>query len=326
MNEPLSRLKAAFHTQRRAIEAALQREIAALPPAVRPVARHILEAGGKRLRPMLVLLTAHALGASGEGLYPPAVALEMLHSATLIHDDILDGAALRRGRPAAHTIFGLVPAILAGDALLAHANAIMARSGLPELTRCAADAIMATAAGEIEEINALQTPQMSQDDYLRIITGKTAYLIQAACEAGAILAGAAPHLQQAARAYGLGLGIAFQLVDDALDYAAQTSTLGKPQGGDLREGKRTLPLLLYLETLPHDERHMVATRIHHRQLTDAEHQAILDQVHQGGFALKTIAAAKRYVDDALTALQGLPPSPEREVLEALGSYVLTREK
>lgn len=325
--DPIARLKLAFRAELPAIDAALQNELAQLPAPVQPVARHVLEAGGKRLRPMLTLLTARALGGGGDAaLYPTAVALELLHSATLIHDDILDGAATRRGRPAAHTVFGLAPAILAGDALLAHANAIMARPGLPALTACAAAAILATAAGEIDEINAQTAPELSQADYLRIITGKTAYLIQAACEAGALLARARADHVAAAQRYGLGLGIAFQLVDDALDYAGSANALGKPRGGDLREGKRTLPLLLLLETLPEAERRVLTDRLQRRALSEAEQAELLARVTSGGFAHATVAAARQHVDSALEALAGFPPSAERDLLHALAHFVLHREQ
>ncbi len=320
-------LKRAFHIELPTIEAALQEEIAQLPPPIQPVARHVLEAGGKRLRPMLTILTARALGSSAtNGLYTTAVALEFLHSATLIHDDILDNAATRRGRPAAHTVFGLTSAILAGDALLAHANAIMARTGLPALTACAAQAILATASGEIEEIAALQAPHLSQEDYLRIITGKTAYLIQAACEAGALLAHAPAAALEAARTYGLGLGIAFQLIDDALDYSGSATTLGKPHGGDLREGKRTLPLLLFLESLPAAHRHHLTDRIQRRALSEADQAVLLAQVARGGFVQATVATAQHHVEKALAALVHFPSSMERDLLHALAHFVLQREQ
>jgi octaprenyl-diphosphate synthase len=319
-------LKLAFQAELPAIHAAIHEEIARLPQAVQPVARHVLDAGGKRLRPMLTILTARALGGAEVHLHATAVALELLHSATLIHDDILDGATTRRGRPAAHTVFGLVPAILAGDALLAHANAIMARPGIPALTTCAAQAILATAAGEIEEIAAMDAPALSQEAYLEIITGKTAYLIQAACEAGAILARADAAVVDAARRFGLGLGIAFQLVDDALDYAATEAALGKPQGGDLREGKRTLPLLLFLESLPDNERGELADRIQRRELSAADFADIQQRVVDGGFARATVEKAQAYVHSALSALSLFPESPEREILHTIGEYVLKREK
>lgn len=322
----IARLKRAFEAELPAIHTAIHEEIARLPQAVQPVARHVLGAGGKRLRPMLTILTARALNGEETHVYATAVALELLHSATLIHDDILDGATTRRGLPAAHTVFGLVPAILAGDALLAHANAIMARPGIPALTACAAQAILATAAGEIQEIAAMQAPALSQDAYLEIITGKTAYLIQAACEAGAILAQAASALVDASRRFGLGLGIAFQLVDDALDYAATATTLGKPQGADLREGKRTLPLLLFLESLSPEERHALAHRIQRRELSHAELADICKRIVDGGFARATVEAARAYVQSAMDALALFPQSPQRELLRTIGEYVLKREK
>ncbi|NLY41297.1 MAG: polyprenyl synthetase family protein, partial [Desulfovibrionales bacterium] len=182
MNNAIAQLKIAFLKELPAINAAIQHEIDLLPALVRPVADHVVNAGGKRLRPMLTILFARALGFAGENLHTLAGSLEFLHSATLMHDDIVDNAELRRGRPAAHTIFGLTPTILAGDVLLALANEIVSRSNNPALTNCISKAIMHTATGEIMEIAAIRNARISRQEYIEIITGKTAYLIQAACE------------------------------------------------------------------------------------------------------------------------------------------------
>jgi octaprenyl-diphosphate synthase len=254
MNEAFAQLKVAFLKELPVINAAIGREIDALPALVRPVAAHVMDAGGKRLRPMLTILFARALGFRGENLHTLASSLEFLHSATLMHDDILDNADLRRGKPAAHTLFGITPTVLAGDVLLALANEIVARTGNPALTSCISQAIMQTATGEIMEIAAIRKADISRGEYIEIITGKTAYLIQSACEFGVIAAEGSGRAREGARTFGLNLGIAFQLVDDALDYTSRADTSGKPLGGDLREGKFTLPLLLYLQSLPEEQR------------------------------------------------------------------------
>ena len=263
MNDAFAQLKIAFLKELPAINAAIQKEVDALPALVKPVAGHVMEAGGKRLRPMLTILFARALDFRGDNLHTLASSLEFLHSATLMHDDILDNADLRRGKPSAHTRFGITPTILAGDVLLALANEIVARTDIPALTSCISRAIMQTATGEIMEIAAIRNSGITRSEYIEIITGKTAYLIQSACEFGVIAAGGSERVRSAARDFGLNLGIAFQLVDDALDYTSRADTSGKPLGGDLREGKFTLPLLLYLESLPDDMR-----RITTQELTD----------------------------------------------------------
>jgi octaprenyl-diphosphate synthase len=326
MNDALAQLKVAFLKELPAINDAIAGEIDALHPLVRPVAAHVMDAGGKRLRPMLTILFARALDFRGDDLHTLASALEFLHSATLMHDDILDNAEMRRGKPAAHMQFGLTPTILAGDVLLALANEIVARAGNTDLTSCISRAIMQTASGEIMEIAAVRNAGISRAEYIEIITGKTAYLIQSACEFGVIAAGASERQREAARSFGLNLGIAFQLVDDALDYTSGADTSGKPLGGDLREGKFTLPLLLYLESLPEEER---ADTI--RELTDADlhperQDRIITAISTSGFAGRTRDEAKSYLALASQALDVLPVCPEKHLLGAMIDFVLTRDR
>ena len=326
MNDALAQLKVAFLKELPAINAAIQGEIEALHPLVRPVAAHVMEAGGKRLRPMLTILFARALSFRGNDLHTLASSLEFLHSATLMHDDILDNADLRRGRPAAHIRFGVTPAILAGDVLLALANEIVARSGNPALTACIARAIMETASGEIMEIAAVRNASLTRAQYIDIITGKTAYLIQSACEFGAIAAGASERQRTAAREFGLNLGIAFQLVDDALDYTSGAETSGKPLGGDLREGKFTLPLLLYLESLAEKDRVDTVRELTEADLPAARQDRIIADIVAGGFAGRTRDEAKAYLALASRALDVLPVSLETNLLGAMIDFVLKRDR
>lgn len=326
MNDAFAQLKVAFVRELPAINAAIQAEIDALHPLVRPVAAHVMDAGGKRLRPMLTILFARALNFRGDDLHTLASSLEFLHSATLMHDDILDNADLRRGKPAAHTLFGLTPTILAGDVLLALANEIVARTGNPPLTACISKAIMQTASGEIMEIAAVRNAGITRAEYIEIITGKTAYLIQSACEFGVIAAGASERLRSAARSFGLNLGIAFKLVDDALDYTSGTDTSGKPLGGDLREGKFTLPLLLYLESLPDEERQATIRELTDADLNPARQDRIIAEIASKGFADQTRDAAKSYLALASQALDVLPVCLEKNLLGAMVDFVLTRDK
>lgn len=326
MNEAFAQLKAAFLKELPAINAAIGREIKALPAPVQPVAAHVMDAGGKRLRPMLTILFARALGFRGEDLHTLAASLEFLHSATLMHDDILDNAELRRGRPAAHTLFGLTQTVLGGDVLLALANEIVARTGDPALTACISRAIMQTATGEIMEIAAIRKADITRAEYIEIITGKTAYLIQSACEFGVIAAQGSPRIREAARTFGLNLGIAFQLVDDALDYTSGADTSGKPLGGDLREGKFTLPLLFYLESLPAAQREAVTRELADAGLDPARQDRIIRDIAERGFAGKTRDEAKSYLALASRALDVLPEGLEKKLLGAMIDFVLTRDK
>jgi octaprenyl-diphosphate synthase len=304
----------------------LEAQAERLHQSVRPTVRHVLEAGGKRLRPALTILTARALGYRGDDFLPLACSLEFLHSATLLHDDILDGARLRRGRQSAHTLFGTTHTILVGDALLALANRLVAEYGVPDLTRHLSEALLRTATGEIQEIAHLRDTDLAIATYYEIITGKTAFLIQAACRCGAVFAGASEDLEEAAADYGLSLGIAFQLVDDALDYTSPSSVSGKPAASDLKEGKVTLPLLLYLADLDPQERRRLAEDFKMDRLSPDDLDNLRETVVSGGYADKTREAAASYLARAETALAPFPASPERELLALALAPMLDRKK
>lgn len=330
------KLKAYLAAELPRINKTLDAEVAVLHPLVRPVAEHVLRAGGKRLRPLLTLLTARALAArgakndapcrgnAGPDLYPLACSVELLHSATLLHDDILDGADLRRGLPAAHTVFGQTETVLAGDALLALANRIVARYGDARLTEAIAEAIVQTATGEIVEIAHQRSTDHGHDTYIGIVTGKTAWMLRAACELGALAAQAPAHAVEAAAGFGLNLGIAFQIVDDALDFAASPKDTGKPVGGDLREGKLTPPLIYYLETLTPHERDAFVARFRLGAFDDAAVAAVAADLQARGCHAKTRNLAVQYLDKASACLGALPDTPERRILLQSIEYVLNR--
>ncbi len=309
-----------------AINRYLESATETLNPMVQPVVRHVLLAGGKRLRPLLTILTARAMGYRGDDVYPLACSLEFLHSATLLHDDILDGAKLRRGRESAHVRFGSTHTILAGDVLLALANRLVAEYDNPELTKLLSEALLQTATGEILEIAHLRDVDLPLSTYFSIITGKTAYLIQAACQCGAVLAGASPELIQAAADLGHHIGVAFQLVDDALDYTSPATVSGKPTGGDLKEGKVTLPLLLYLQGLPFEERRRLAEDFRQDQLSAEDIEYLRGNVVAGGHAEKTREMAGESLAKAQAALAKFPPSPEAELIGDVLAPMLARDK
>jgi octaprenyl-diphosphate synthase len=331
----------------------LARETRELPELVRAVAEHVLMAGGKRLRPLLTILffrcTSRITGEQvspassspssppgASDIYPLACSMEFLHSATLLHDDILDGSNLRRGQATAHLVYGKTETILAGDVLLALANRLVAEYGDARLSWRVAEAIMRTASGEIQELEWIKRPTLSQGHYLDIITGKTAYLIQAACHCGALAAGGDEQVAQAALDYGINLGIAFQLTDDALDYSALAEVAGKPVGNDLREGKLTLPLICYLETLPEAERQETLAWV--RALGAAadpgalsaqdtvRHDQVVQMVRDAGCVEKTRTRAGQYVALAEKALTSLPECLERVALQEALQQTLHREK
>jgi len=304
----------------------LGKEADQLNGLVRDVAKHIIGSGGKRIRPILTLLFARALGYEKDDYHAIACSLELLHSATLLHDDYLDDAELRRGKPAAHLVFGRTETILAGDALLALANEMAARYGKAKLSWLLAKGTMETAMGEIEEIAFSKNPSLDRQIYMDIIIGKTARLIECACRCGATLAGATPEQEDAAGEYGLNLGIAFQLVDDALDYASPTSETGKPEGGDLKEGKVTLPLILLMEDGDGAGCETLLEALKEKSLSDEQCQDILTQVREGRYSEKTREEAAAYVEKAKACLNGFEPGEELAVLKQAADFVLTRTK
>ena len=310
------------------IDAALSDNVASMSPPVRRMAEHVLHAGGKRLRPMLTVLMAHLLGYRDKDIYPLAATMEMMHAATLLHDDVIDNADTRRGKIAAHRLFGVTEAILAGDALLARASSVIASYRDMRLADCIALSMEKTAAGQILELERQAAGSLDLDGYFEVIQGKTAWMIRASCELGAIKAGADEATVNLAAEYGLQLGMAFQIVDDALDFTPSGKT-GKPEGGDLREGKLTPPLHLYLESLPAAERQAFCERFAKGDLADAEVIRITGLVRAGGFDIAARDMADSYLDKARAAFISLtgimPESKEKTILEAVIRYVRDRE-
>ena len=318
-------LKARLALELPGINRALNKAVDTLPEPVRPVARHIFDAGGKRLRPLLTVLTSRLLGHESKNIQDLAITLEMLHAATLLHDDVLDNAVSRRGKPAAHTLFDVSSVILAGDALLAGANALVAHYGDTRLTRCFSEATSRTAAGEILEIAAQRRVDSSSADYEDMVRGKTAWLIRAACEMGALAAGADDASVAAAAAYGENLGMAFQMVDDALDFAPESIT-GKPTGGDVREGKLTPPLRLYRDSLSTEERSAFDAAFCAGLMTEADAASIAESIRQAGYDDAVRRQADEFLDAARQALETLPDRPERELMRQMADYVRDRKK
>lgn len=305
------------------INDALNAALDELPPVCQPVARHVISAGGKRLRPLLVVLVDRMFGGRNDQIYRLAASMEMLHAATLLHDDILDNAASRRGQAAAHTIFGVARAILAGDALLAAGNAIVASYRNPDLCAAYSFATIRTAAGEIMEMNSLGRPETGLDRYLEIIRDKTGCLIAQACSLGAIYAQKPKEELAIVAEYGENLGLAFQIVDDALDFAPESQT-GKPRGGDLREGKMTLPIRLYRESLSEGERAEFDAIFSGSGFNDVQAEYLNDKI--APFARESLAFARDRLTIAKNALKKLPQNSENAILAEMADYVACRQK
>ena len=306
------------------VNAALEKELAAMPAPLRDIVGHVLLAGGKRLRPLMTLSSARLFGAEGPALYDLAVIPEMIHVATLLHDDVLDGAESRRGRVSAHVRFDVPRAILAGDALLAAASHKTASFGIPSLLTCVSEAVLMTASGETHEIALQHSLSHSMAEYVDVIAGKTGWLIRGSCRLGALYAGASPAETDAISDYGLNLGIAFQMVDDALDFADEAET-GKPTAGDLSEGKFTPPIMKYLDFLPRCDREGFCEAFRTGSFTAEDRARIAADIRRLGFDAESRAMADSYLDKAEHCLDGLPQRFEQKLFREALAFVRNRK-
>ena len=300
------------------VNAALKRELEAMPASLREIAGHVLMAGGKRLRPLMTLNAARMFGAEGEDLYRLACVPEMIHVATLLHDDVLDEAESRRGVPSAHVVYGTPRAILAGDALLAAASHRTAEFGIPALLSCVSEAVLMTAAGETREIALQHSLTHGMKDYVDIIAGKTGWLIKGSCRLGALFAGAPEAHVEALSEYGLNLGIAFQIVDDALDFA-DSSVTGKPTAGDIMEGKLKPPIMKYMDFLSRADQESFREKFRSGSFTEEDRERIAADIRRLGFDAETRSLADVYLDKAQASLESVPDSglPHKVFREAL---------
>jgi octaprenyl-diphosphate synthase len=292
---------------------------------VREVAGHILFSGGKRLRPLLMVLSCKLCGYSGTYDKTFSTAFEYLHAATLLHDDLVDGACLRRGKPAAHRVWGNSVAVLVGDFLLARALALAAGTERIEVVRILAELTEAMSQGEVHQLMRKGDIGLSEDEYLEVIRRKTALLFQTACRVSAVLADAPEERQTALADYGFNLGMAFQLVDDLLDYVAETPQLGKEIGADLREGKLTLPLIHALRSARSADRKWIRQLVKNTDFTTEDFQKLISLMRDGGALRYTEKVASLYVEKAKAAMTVFPPSAARQTLLDIAAYTLNRK-
>ena len=277
---------------------------AELPGYVRPAAAYALSTGGKRLRPALTVLCARALGYNGDDIYRLGATVEMFHVATLLHDDILDNADTRRSHLATHLKFGVPRTLLSADAMVACAFKALADTNDPRFMRCLTSAVIGTADGEIMEIENQGSTTGGIEQYTSIIEGKTACLLRASCELGALCAGADEKHFNAISTFGRSLGMAFQIADDALDFSPESVT-GKPEGGDLREGKYTPPIAFYTESLTDAARQDFLKKFTARSFSDADVSNIVHEIREKGFQDRTLRLADSYLNTASAALHSL---------------------
>lgn len=307
------------------VEGELQNQLCSQVELVQNVGKHTLKAGGKRLRPALVTLAARSTGLpfDAERTRKLGACMEMIHMATLIHDDVVDNSATRRGRPTASVEFGNTASILSGDVLLAKAMLILAQDGDLEIIRCVSEAVVDLAEGEVKELELRGEFDLSEESHFEVLKLKTATFIAACCEVGAIVAGAKAAETAALRAYGYHIGMAFQIVDDLLDYRGDKARTGKPIATDFREGQATLPLIFLRERLSEAEA-SIARRKFGGTVNDDEVRMVADWMDTRGAFAKAEERARAHIREAIDALSPLPKGDAQELLGSVADYVFRR--
>lgn len=295
-----------------AVDAVIHRRLQSEVALIQQISHYIVSAGGKRIRPMLVLLFARALGFQGTERHELAATVEFIHTATLLHDDVVDESSLRRGRETANARFGNAASVLVGDFLYSRAFQMMVSVNRLRVLDVLADATNVIAEGEVLQLMNMHDPDLSEADYLQVIRCKTAKLFEASARLGAVLAEASPEVEEACAAYGQALGTAFQLIDDLLDYEGDANALGKNVGDDLREGKATLPLLIAMQRCTPQERSLLRTAI--EQGETEKLAEVIAIVRSTGALQATRAAAQAEADRAESCLAQLTPSAARSAL------------
>lgn len=288
------------------------------------LAHHLIDSGGKRLRPMLTLAAARMVGYTGSDHIQVASAVEFMHTATLLHDDVVDESDVRRGKKAARMIWGNQASVLVGDFLLGQAFRMLVDVGSIQVLRILSNAAAVIAEGEVMQLAAAKNTATTEDEYLAIINAKTAALFLGAAESGAALAERPSDELAALRCYGKNLGIAFQLIDDALDYGGNASDLGKSVGDDFREGKITLPVILAFRRGSETERAFWKRTIVEADIQDGDVETAIAHMRRHGAIEATIARARAYGEVARDAMEIFPQSTEKAALQDVVSFCIDR--
>ncbi|MDD2853681.1 MAG: polyprenyl synthetase family protein [Desulfuromonadaceae bacterium] len=308
------------------VEQQFRKDLESDVPLIRKVGEYVLSSGGKRIRPALLLLAARLCSYDGDKAVPLASVVEFIHTATLLHDDVVDSATLRRGIASANSLWGNEASVLVGDFLFSKSFSLMVGVGSMDILRVLSDATTVIAEGEVMQLLCTGELDLTEEQYIGVVRSKTAVLMSAACESGAILGAVSPQQQQALADFGMDLGIAFQLMDDILDYVATEEEFGKSIGHDLEEGKITLPLIHTLKQCNDAERAVIAAVVDQDEMSLDEFRAVSGIVKQYGGIENTIGVARTYIARCKNHLAQFAPSPVREALLSLSEYVVTRSK
>ncbi len=317
--EPVQRLIA---DEMSAVDQVIRRRLHSDVVLIRQVSEYIINGGGKRLRPALVLLTAGACGYSGNAHYQLAAVVELIHTATLLHDDVVDDSDLRRGQATANAQFGNAASVLVGDFLYSRAFQMMVELKNTRVMEVLADATNTIAEGEVLQLLNCHDPAVTEEDYLQVIRYKTAKLFEAAAQIGAIISQATPEVEDSLARYGAHLGTAFQLIDDVLDYSGDHAQTGKNLGDDLAEGKPTLPLIHAIHRGTPEQASLIRGAIEHGGLH--EFQPVLTTIRDTGALEYTRRQATLESQRAMEAVASLPHSSYRDSLLQLAAFAVSR--
>ena len=306
------------------VEEQFRKDLASRVPLIRKVGEYVLASGGKRVRPMMLLLSAKLVGYQGESHIGLASVVEFIHTATLLHDDVVDSAVLRRGQDSVNAVWGNEASVLVGDFLFAKSFSIMVREGNLEILKTLSDATTQMAEGEVLQLISTCDVDLDEERYIEVVRNKTAVLLSAATRCGALLGACPPEQEEALSAYGMDLGIAFQFMDDALDYVADQDAFGKECGHDLLEGKVTLPLIHTLKRCNAEERKKIAGIIEQETLPDEDLKYIVGLIHSYDGIDYTRDRAKLLIGSAKGHLASFADCPAKEAMIRLADYVVSR--
>ncbi|MEO5695353.1 MAG: octaprenyl diphosphate synthase [Usitatibacter sp.] len=305
------------------VDGVIRRRLESEVVLIGTISSYIIGSGGKRLRPALVLLAANAFGAQGPARHELAAVIEFIHTATLLHDDVVDESGLRRGRKTANAEFGNAASVLVGDFLYSRAFQMIVEVGSLRIMKVLADATNVIAEGEVLQLLNVHDADTNEEKYLRVIRYKTAKLFEAATQVGAIVGGASPEMERALAEYGVHLGTAFQLIDDVLDYSGDLTETGKNLGDDLAEGKPTLPLIRVMQAGSEAERALVRNAIEHGGKSDLE--GVVAAIHRVGALDYARDRARAESATAISRLSTVPDSACRQALLQLAHFSVDRK-
>jgi octaprenyl-diphosphate synthase len=307
------------------LEISIEKLLTTRIPFIRDVVHHLTRSGGKRIRPILVILSSRLCGCRSDEHLPYAAIVEFIHTATLLHDDVVDNAETRRGAATANILWGNEPSVLVGDFLFSKSFDLMAAHHNEEILKVMSKATTDLAEGEIMELLKTSDAHTLEEEYYEVIASKTAVLLSAACEIGALLGGVDHEKRIALRDFGFHIGMAFQLTDDVLDYASSDSTLGKDAGRDLKEGKVTLPLIHALKTATQQEKESIRENLAKSQTTNEDFRDVKRIIEKYGGLDYASRVSKGHVDLAKSLLHVFPASHYKKALMDLADHIIARE-